>query len=490
MLREKVRVRAVPFTWPVLALAVLLAVALLATGGRYGYYGDELYFWAAGQHLDWSYADQPPLTPLVARMMDLIAPGSLVVMRLPAIACAVAGVLFAAVTAREMGGSPRAELLTAAAVATSPVLAAGGHVLATTPIDTFLWIVISWLLARWIRLRSDRLLMWIGLVTGVALLNKYMIVFFWLVAGLAILLVGPRELLRRKHFWLGAVVAMLMSAPALLWQASHRWPQLAMSGVVGAEQDPGNGGVTGFLLLLLGSAGLLGIPLLGYGLWRAFRTPSYRFFACTFVGLVVVLGLAFGHGYYLTGTFTALWAVGAVGLDGVRRWLPWVAWPAALLSAAMVLALLPIRPIESLAADTASSNPVGVESVGWPELADTVAAAYRELPAAARSHTGILASTYWAAGALARYGPSRGLPSVHSPHRGFWYFGPPPADVTSVLYVGDTSSHLGQYFADVRQVATVDNGLMVPNSTQGAPVWFCTGSHDSWSVVWPRLRNL
>lgn len=47
-------------SWPVLAVAGALALALALTGGRYGYFGDELYFWAAGHHLDWGYADQPP----------------------------------------------------------------------------------------------------------------------------------------------------------------------------------------------------------------------------------------------------------------------------------------------------------------------------------------------------------------------------------------------------------------------------------------------
>ncbi len=51
---------------PVLLLAAGPATALLLTAGRYGYFGDELYFLAAGRHLAWGYADQPPLVPALA----------------------------------------------------------------------------------------------------------------------------------------------------------------------------------------------------------------------------------------------------------------------------------------------------------------------------------------------------------------------------------------------------------------------------------------
>lgn len=477
--------------WPVLAIAGGLALLLLLTSGRYGYFGDELYFWAAGHHLDWSYADQPPLVPLLARIADTVFPGSLVAMRVPALLCAVGGVLLAAATARELGGSRRAQVLTAAAVACSPVLAVGGHVLATTPIDMFLWIVITWLLARWIRLRDDRLLLWTGVATAVALQAKYLIVFFWLAACVAILAFGPRELLRKRMFWIGAVIAAAGAVPAVLWQAANGWPQLAMGSVLAAQQGPADSGPVGFFLLLLASAGVLGVPLLGFGIWRALRSPDHRFLAWTLFGLVLLFVLTFGQGYYVTGMFTVLWAVGAVGLDRIRgRWLPWAAWPACVLSAAMVLTLLPVRPVESLAGQGAATNPIGVESVGWPELADAVAAAYWALPPEDQARATVLADHYWAASAVARYGPERGLPAVYSPHRGYWYFGAPPDSATLVLHVGGTHARLAEHFDHVTQVATVDNGLGVDNTFQGAPVWLCDGLRRPWSELWGSLRSL
>ncbi|MEV6608862.1 glycosyltransferase family 39 protein [Kutzneria sp. NPDC051319] len=476
---------------PVAVIAGLLGIALVATSWRYGYFGDELYFVAAGHHLDFGYADQPPLVPLLALIADTVAPGSLVVLRIPAAVVTVAGVFVAAMIARELGGSRRAQIISAGSYAVAPFLAGGGHLLATSTVDPFLWTLITWLVVRWVGVRDDKLLLWAGVVTAVSLQVKWLIVFFWVVAGVAILIAGPRDLLRSKMLWLGAAIAGLTSVPQLLWQAHNGWPQLQMGSVIAADERASIGGAGGFLLVLALYTGAVGVPLGIYGLVRTFRLPEFRFLGITAVGLIVVFIATGGRPYYAGGILPVLWAFGAVGLDGRRRWLPWVAWPVFAVSIAFVAASLPLRPVDSLRDSNETADFIAFESVGWPQMADEVAAAYRALPDDVRAHTAIVGDAYWSASVMSLYGPERGLPAPYGPNRGYWYFGVPPESAVNVLYIGD--NHIDQirsHFGSVTQVATVDNKLGIHNGYQGAPIYLATNRDRPWSALWPALRNL
>ena len=64
-------------------VAGVVGVTLFAFSASYGYHRDELYFIACGHHLAWGFPDQPPMVPLLARLMTDIAPHSLMVLRLP-----------------------------------------------------------------------------------------------------------------------------------------------------------------------------------------------------------------------------------------------------------------------------------------------------------------------------------------------------------------------------------------------------------------------
>ena len=132
---------------PVAGIAVLLAALLIAFSDRYGYHRDELYFLACGQHLAWGYPDQPPFVPLVARLMTDLAPGSLVVLRLPSALAAAALILLTGLLTRELGGRRAAQMLACAAVALAPLVTAASHLLSTTTFDLPAWALLVWLLA-------------------------------------------------------------------------------------------------------------------------------------------------------------------------------------------------------------------------------------------------------------------------------------------------------------------------------------------------------
>ncbi|WIY01582.1 glycosyltransferase family 39 protein [Amycolatopsis mongoliensis] len=479
---------------PVALLAAGVAAALLLTAGRYGYFGDELYFLAAGKHLAWGYADQPPLVPFLAWAMNTLAPGSLVVFRLPAIAATAAGVVVTALIARELGGQRKAQARAAAAYAICGQFVGSGHYLATSTIDPLLWTLVLWLLVRWVRTRNDSLLVWLGVVTAVALNDKLLIGAFWVVAGFAVLVFGPRELLRRPKLWLGALIAAASLVPTLLWQRANGWPQLGMGDAVGAEVDAAGGRESFVPNLLAGAGWVIGALGVLYGVAVLLGSPqlrSYRFLGWTALGVVAVFLVANGRYYYAAGMFGVLWAAAAVHLEAREpsRWWRWVpTWPVFVLSALFSLPFtLPVWPAHWLVDHPAAPRPAyAAEEIGWPDLAGDVAALYRTAPPG----TAVVTGGYWQAGALERYGPERGLPEAYSPSRGFWYFGRPADDVDTVLFVGYDPSKLAKYFGSAHIAGQVGNRLGVVNASEHMPVWQLTGRTASWAAIWPQLKDM
>ena len=66
-----------------------------------------------------------------------------------------------------------------------------------------------------------------------------------------------------------------------------------------------------------------------------------------------------------------------------------------------------------------------------------------------------------------------------------------PAELTVVVKVGDwTEADWSPYFSGCHTVATIDNGLGIPNQEQGQHISVCTGLRQSWTAIWPHLRHL
>jgi hypothetical protein len=183
----------VRFAWGSLAIGGFVFAVLVAFAPRYGYHRDELYFLEAGRHLAWGYPDQPPFVPLLAWLMNDLAPGSVTVLRLPSAIAAAAIVPLCAVLARQFGGERGAQLLAAGSIAVSLLLLGAGHTLSPTTFDLLAWVLILLLVVAILRGGDERLWLAVGLLAGAGLLDDDLVVF--LLAGLlgGIVIAGPRH---------------------------------------------------------------------------------------------------------------------------------------------------------------------------------------------------------------------------------------------------------------------------------------------------------
>jgi hypothetical protein len=478
---------------PLCALAASLSVILIVFAGGYGYHRDELYFLEAGRHLAWGYADQGPLTPLLAHLMDELSPGSLTILRLPSALMAGATVLIAGLSAYELGGGRRAQVIAGASTAVASVVLVAGHLLSTSTFDLLAWAVVSWLVARILRTGDQRLWLVSGLVAGIALLNKPLIAFLLLGLGIGLLVVGPRHLLRSGWLWLGGAITLLLWAPWLIWQASHAWPQLHVSSSIaagGSASSQPRWALLPFQFLLVSP---VLAPVWIAGLVALLRQPPlrpFRLFAVAWLFLVAAFVATGGKPYYLAGMFPVLLAAGALETDawlarGAPRRRSALFWSLVVLCGIVsALIALPLLPAKSAGPVIAVNADVG-ETIGWPALTRTVASVYRRT----RPGAVIFTSNYGEAGGIDRYGPALGLPFAYSGHNAFGYWGPPPNRAGPVITVG-LDTHELSHFRRCHLAARIYNSAGVDNDERGEPVEQCVGPRGPWSMIWPELRHL
>lgn len=481
-------------TLPLLGIGTLVAVILIAFAGGYGYHRDELYFLVAGRHLAWAYADQGPLTPLIAHIMDAIAPGSLTVLRIPSAVMAAGTVFLTGALARELGGRSRAQLIAAGSAAVASVVLVTGHLLSTSTFDLLAWTLLTWLIARTVRTANERLWPVAGVTAGLALLNKPLIAFlpFALAVGAAV--TGPRRLLRSRWLGAGVALAILLWSPWLVWQAAHEWPQLKVSSSIargGSASSQPRWALVPFQFVLVSP---VLCPVWIAGLWSLWRRPTlrpYRFFALAWLVLVVVFLATAGKPYYLAGMFPVPLAAGAGEVD---EWLKYghrrvraslLAFAFASSGVVSAVIALPVLSARDAGPVIAANADVG-ETIGWPELVRTVAVAYRR----AGRGTVIFTSNYGEAGAIDRYGPALGLPDAYSGHNAFWPWGPPSNRHAPVVVVGLNATQLQADFQGCRLNAQITNNADVNNDERGRYVALCAAPRGAWSHIWPRLRHL
>lgn len=481
----------------VILICVVELVALVATSTRYGYHGDELYFVVAGEHPAFGYPDQPPLVPLICAAMQHLVPMSLLLLHMPSAIATVLTTLVGATVSRDLGGSGRAQLISALACATSGFILAIGHLVSTTSFDLLSTSVAAWLLVRAVVRHSGRDLLLAGVAVGAGFEAKPNVAVVAVLVIVSFALVGPRWTLRSPWLAGGVVAAGVLALPYLLWQQAHGWPQLTVAGQVAGSAEGGRIGFIPFQFLLVSP---VLCPIWIAGLIVPFRRAalaSVRFVPVVYVLLAVTYLVADGKAYYQASLYPVVLGIGALptadwctrGRSALRvRLLAVAVAVSALVSGVTGLPFLPARTLTP-ANPVMAINPDLGATIGWPAYIETVTRQWDAIPSQERAHAVIFTSSYAEAGAIDILGRSHGLPRAYSGHNGFSEWGIPPDDASPVLVIGyDQDASLRRYFSGCRRVATIDNGLGVQTGEQGAPVLRCRPAQP-WTGMWPELTH-
>lgn len=476
---------------PLLLISGALVVIAVILAERYGYHRDELYFLATGKRLAWGYVDQPPFTPAIARLSDVLFGDSLRGFRFFAAIPVGISVLLTGVAARELGGKRWAQLLAAGAAALTPLFHTPAFMVSTATFDFAFWAAIFVLVLRMLRTNDDRLWIPIGVIAGVGLLNKHTIVFLGVSLAIGFLLTPRRNLLFRPTAALAVVIAVAIWLPNLWWQYQHAWPVFEMSEALNAR----NGGLLNLILFIpaeLALTGVLSVFIWGWGLWwllRAEEAKPWRPLGIMPLALFAVFVVVGGKPYYLAPVFVVLFAAGAVVVAEqnarIRRIAVACAVVSGIVSAPPSLPLIPNRYLDTVIGMNAEFG----EMYGWPSLADQVAEVYHGLDPQERASTVILTQNYGEHGAIERYGPARGLPGAYSGHNNIWLWARPPATASTVVAVGIAPQRLATWFSSCEVVHTITNPANIDNEENGDPISVCRSLRRPWSQIWTDLRH-
>jgi hypothetical protein len=448
--------------------------------GRYGWDRDELYFLSAARRPALGYVDFPPLTAWIGWLVHAVAGSSLVALRLTCLAAGIGVIVLIALMVRELGGGWRTQLAATLGWALLPVALGSASIFHPTWFDQLAWAGFLYVALRVLGRPEPRLWPVLGLVAGIGLEAKYTIVVLLVAFAVGLLATPSRRLLATRGPWLALGVALLVFLPNLVWQAQHGWPSVHFASSQNAKTaaDTSRAAYLVQGVLFLGLAGAVVAVVGVVWLWRRRLRPL----AIVPVAVTLIFLVERGRSYYPLPGDTVAFAAGIVSLGSWLRAGSRVRWAAvgalvvvqlAVLAVAAPL-VLPVRSTASMVRAGTWKDTFYKDELGWPELADQTARAWRGLPVADRSDGVVLAGNYGEASALEHYGRSRGLPLVLSGHLSWQYWRPKRLDQRFALVVGYDPGSLGEICSSWRTVAHIDNRWHIANEEQGRTIDACT----------------
>jgi len=483
--------------WLITILLITLKLTLhFLTNMRYELLRDEMLFFNMGEHLSSGYATVPPVTGILAFLMNKIFGFSVFGIRLFSALMGAACIYVISVIVYDLGGG-----ITALAIAFSGYILAPGFLLVGTlftpnSFEELIWLLITWSVFRMVKTGNTQYWLLTGVLTGIGFLNKYSVAF--LAAGIFIGLIfsNKRKVIFSKYFLLAVLAGLVIITPNIVWQYRHGWPvTIHMSELKSSQLDlmGYSGFIVSFYSFCQGTV-LIWLPGL-IALLFSRKENEYHYLGVASLVVLVMFFVLKGKGYYAMAIVPFLLAFGGYVIEkylmgsflAVRYILVSIS---VLYSITVLPSGLPLLTFENysryvsktrhfiyhplLLWDNGTKHDFSqayADMTGWKELAGYVAEAYNSLDSEERLTCTIFCEkSYGYAGAVYFYGREYNLPEPVTFHESYVFWAPDSIPAGPVIYVYRDINDLDKLFGDIKEIGSVNNVYFREN---GLKVFLC-----------------
>lgn len=498
----------------IIAIALFNIAIHIAVAGNLGFHRDEMLYFVQGMHPAAGYDSVPPLSGLLAWVVqNLFGYSAYAVRLLPALASGLMVFLVAGI-AKEMGGSRYAAILASIGFITAGFGLRTFCMYQPVFIDVTFWTIIFYILIKYLNTRNENYLVWFGIAAGFSLLNKYMPGVLFLGLLIIIPFTEHRNIFIKRKFWIGLAAGFLIFLPNLLWQLKMGLPVLHHLSELNRTQLTHVNRIV-FLAeqFFIGSFSST-LFVMGFFFILGNKTAKrLRLIAFLALFVIVFLMLVRGKSYYTLGIFPVMIAAGAVYFDVSLKTLT----GKIILPVLLVILPLPTLPMglpvfktegmvkyfsvlekkygmtmgRRFEDNTIHSLPQDyADMIGWDELTRVADSAWNMIED--KEAAFIYGENYGQASALTLIGKKHNLPEAISFNESFRFWFPEEfdPDITSIVYVN--SEEPGEDVRMLFKKITKIGGITNPHSREyGTSVYLAQEPVDSFNKFWKeRIKEL
>ncbi|MBD0294547.1 MAG: glycosyltransferase family 39 protein [Flavisolibacter sp.] len=496
----------------IVALAVIkFVLPFLLQHPVYELHRDEYLYYQQGQHLDFGFLENPPLIGVLGYLSSMFG-GGFFWIKFWSSLFGAATLLVTAGIVKELGGSVYAQVVAALGIILTGYLRI--HFLfQPNLLDIFFWSLSAYFLLRYINTKENRFLYLLSLALALGWWSKYSVLFFAASLFIVLLLTQYRKVFSNRHLWQASALSLLFILPNLIWQYTHRWPLVHHMQELQETQlrylNRWNFLKEQLLMLLPVAFVWIG------GLIWLLRQPAYRIIAFLYLGIIVLLMMGSGKGYYALGSYPMLLAAGGVWLEKATYQKQWARYAVVALILLLALPFIPLLlPIQTPEAMARTNQQFGVEKIGilrwedqqnhalqqdfadmigWKELAQKSERFFQQLPDSAKANTIVYCRSYGQAGALKYYAQDTYFrQKVICDNGTFLLWIPDRLYFRHLLFIGhrmpDRDDAVFQHFQKVMVIDSVTNNL---SRQYGDKIIFFENASDSaWQLANKGLREM